>query len=381
MTDNQNFSQRVVFLHPRISHTSTPLPELLGRLNLYGIALNKASKNRIGKLECWIGCDFEPFSRLDDSSYSHIKIKRLSKSANLPIMFTFRSAADLFKYRTQDTFVVGGDLGSSLIVIRLLRLFFKRIKFQISVHGEISKPRTLSRYILYSIRKINLNWAINESQSLRVVSNHLADKIIREHGISHSKIVISPIPISLPGIRANKFKGKKCIGVIGRLHAERGVEEAMEILAEVLRAQENTQVIFVGSGPELNKVKHWVAINSFSGNVTVMGHLNVDAMREIWNQVDICLSCAPSEGYGMTIREALLSGVAVIARESDGTLEARSELSKQLVLFKHQSDGVRLLISALNRPNRNLKKLEKMRQTQHALNEASLEVLARSWMS
>ena len=62
-----------------------------------------------------------------------------------------------------------------------------------------------------------------------------------------------------------------------------------------------------------------------------LGQLNQSEVWEQLTQLDVYLSLAPSESYGLGIREAIIAGVPVIAVQSNGALEAQSQFGTRSV--------------------------------------------------
>jgi hypothetical protein len=64
---------------------------------------------------------------------------------------------------------------------------------------------------------------------------------------------------------------------------------------------------------------------------------------EFYRKLNCLLVCAPQEGYGLSIREAVMQGVFVIALENKGTREARELFPESVYLFKTVDEAAALM--------------------------------------
>ena len=91
------------------------------------------------------------------------------------------------------------------------------------------------------------------------------------------------------------------------------------------------------------------------------------------------LSTAAREGYGLTLREAALSGCSVIARKSKGSVEAAEFYGGCIGVYETEKDAIESVNQALNG---NFPKLSPgLKILQAKLDESSLNKLVQSWVS
>jgi phosphatidylinositol alpha 1,6-mannosyltransferase len=78
----------------------------------------------------------------------------------------------------------------------------------------------------------------------------------------------------------------------------------------------------------------------------------VDSARlgEIWPRIKVLLSTAPHESYGLTLREALLHEVPVVAKKSAGAKELSSKFPNLVKLFVSPAEATALLITLQKSP-------------------------------
>jgi glycosyltransferase involved in cell wall biosynthesis len=113
------------------------------------------------------------------------------------------------------------------------------------------------------------------------------------------------------------------IALVGRMVPEKGVRDAIEVLAEVRKHRDATLVL-AGSGPELDHVGRYCAELGVSGGVQIRPWSDEHSLAELYRSAHVVLvpSTATSrwvEQFGRTIVEAQACGAAVAAYAS-GTI-------------------------------------------------------------
>jgi hypothetical protein len=93
----------------------------------------------------------------------------------------------------------------------------------------------------------------------------------------------------------------------------------------------------------------------------------------------LLVSLAQEEGYGLALREALLSGVHVLARRNSGTEEVLSTFPGQIDLVENVSDAFDF-IERFSPMNIDQGELTKIRNTQEKFDAKNVESLVVSWV-
>jgi hypothetical protein len=89
--------------------------------------------------------------------------------------------------------------------------------------------------------------------------------------------------------------------------------------------------------------------------------------------------CAPHEGYGLSIREAVMQGVFVIALENEGTREAMRLFPESVYLFNTDDEAAVLLEKFRDKNlSQEITKINQVRQLK--LDEESIANLTKSWI-
>lgn len=228
------------------------------------------------------------------------------------------------------------------------------------------------------VKRTILRAVLTSIDSIRVVSEPLKTYYSNLYFHHKDKIFSAPIPI-LDYPKFSLDKGPKLVvGVVGRLHEERNIYEILQILDLVLPEKLIERVLIVGSGPLSHTVENWVFKNSHAGKISYLGELERPELNEIWDEITVLLSCAINEGYGLSIREAVVSGSLVVARENLGTLRARALFPKSIKLYQSVNEA-RDLILNLERDFVRVSEDETL-LVQKALDVSSLQAIAASWV-
>jgi uncharacterized protein YqeY len=96
-------------------------------------------------------------------------------------------------------------------------------------------------------------------------------------------------------------------------------------------------------------------------------------------QSDILISFAEQEGYGLALREAVLSGVHVIAKQNSGTEEALKAFPGRIDLIESAQEALKL-IRSFKPKEVNEDELSELKTIQEQMNAKVVEALVRSWI-
>jgi glycosyltransferase involved in cell wall biosynthesis len=154
-----------------------------------------------------------------------------------------------------------------------------------------------------------------------------------------SKIFLAPVPLNrifldnLPKLSALK---PISVGFVGRLHSERGTFLFLELAKKLHKAIPGLKVIVIGAGPDWELIKKDLSEN-LPFDFTMLGYLPPAELKLQMGKIGVLLSCAPKESYGRSMREAILTGVPVLAICSDGALQLQESLPESCFqLFEKQ---------------------------------------------
>ena len=226
-------------------------------------------------------------------------------------------------------FVVGDPWESYWSAYFLNRFLKKKIPIQIQVHGDIADPRwrriNLRNRIRFSLAKLSLP----KASSVRAVTKYQAENLVNVFGIKKERIVVIPVPINVKGKSvASKSERPETIGLIGRIHRDRGIWEFIELIRFLNLTSKDFKVVVVGDGP--SKEKFLLKLSSVipKNRIVYLGQLPESELRKVWKKIGVLVSMAPVESYGRVIRESLIAGVPVWATVSSGVKDLMDSCKK-----------------------------------------------------
>ena len=226
--------------------------------------------------------------------------------------------------------LVAGDPWESFWSAYFLSKFLnKKIPIQIQVHGDISDPRwrriNFRNRIRYSLAKLSLPSA----SSVRSVTKYQAENLVKAFGIKREKIIIVPVPIIIVSKPvALKSDRPKTIGLIGRIHQDRGIWEFIKLVRILNSSAKDFKVVVIGDGPSKDKFLHKLESVIPKNRIIYLGQLPESELRKAWKKIGVLVSMAPVESYGRVMRESLIAGVPVWAIASAGVKDLMDNCKK-----------------------------------------------------
>ena len=228
--------------------------------------------------------------------------------------------------------VVGDPWESVFSAIILNRLLKKRIPIQIQLHGDIANP-AWKRISLQNRIRFNLaKFSIRKASGIRAVSNNQALKVAKIFKIKKAQISIIPVPINnLRLISTIISKRPKTLGLIGRIHNDRGIYNFIKLIKSLTVVRADFNVVIAGGGPDKSKFLEEIKKLLPKSKIRFLGHLSEKELKRVWREIGVLVSTAPAESYGRAMREALVAGVPVWATKSSGVEDLISKAGKDAV--------------------------------------------------
>ena len=362
--------REVLFIQSKFPTSNSGLEALLGRWEIYACKLQEI----YGITSI---CVVAPFKKIEDSAkYPHLRFLCKSKS-------TIKNISSLFRLlkSTEGSFtLVCGDNQISLFMSVISRhLFGEKVLIQCQFHGDVYT--SLSNPGLRGLARVaSSRFAFTQADSIRIVSEFQETEIRSISPKVKAKFVVSPIPIDyskIPKQRATEMIYD--VAVVGRLHGERGIDQVISIIKEILNLANKTRIVFVGEGECSDSIYRALAKEIKSGSVVLLGALTGERLRAIYASSKVLLSAAPREGYGLTLREAYLSGMVVVAKNSEGAREAGRSFRIRYELFDSVQEAVVEVLRGMEGFSENTNR-DELIQVQKDRDDESLKKLFESWV-
>ncbi len=211
----------------------------------------------------------------------------------------------------------------------LNKLLNKKISIQIQVHGDIADSEwrriNLRNRIRFSLAKLSLP----KASSVRAVTKYQAENLVNAFGIKKEKIVVIPVPLNIVGQSAAlKSNRPKTLGLIGRIHQDRGIWEFIKLVKILNSGSQDFKVVILGEGPSKDKFLLKLSSVIPKNRVTYLGQLPESELRKAWRRIGVLVSIASVESYGRVMRESLIAGVPVWATTSAGVKDLMDNCKK-----------------------------------------------------
>ena len=298
--------------------------DVASRQNNYGYQI-KSQNNDL---------DFLIFSSKDDLKinfeYKFVSILHISKPTFNFYRFSKTSYKLIKKHNINVELLVAGDPWESYWSAYFLNKFLKKkIPIQIQVHGDIADPGwqriNYRNRIRYSLAKLSLR----KAHSIRAVTKYQAENLMKAFGLKKERIVVVPVPITVVSKSvALQSERPKTIGLIGRIHQDRGIWEFIRLIRILNSSSKDFKVVVLGQGPSKDKFLLKLSSVISKNRIIYLGQLPESELRKAWKRIGVLVSMAPVESYGRVIRESLIVGVPVWATPSAGVKDLMDNCKK-----------------------------------------------------
>lgn len=252
---------------------------------------------------------------------------RISKRTFNLIKYIYRVRLQL-RGQKDSVFVASDPWFSFAAAMGLQKTRNSQDKIQLQLHGQYlnSNENRFKQFVTLQY----LKFCIHLSDQVRFVNQAEYLKFLSECPKARQKMFCAPVPINEVFFSKDFTKAPPrplVLGLVGRLHPERGLKEFVE-LAVILKNQFATlKLLIIGEGKIESEFRRHLN-RDFGSNFEFTGKLSPQELVLKLPDIGVLASCAPSESYGRSMREALLLGVPVIATLSDGSRELAEKLPR-----------------------------------------------------
>ncbi len=188
----------------------------------------------------------------------------------------------------------------------------------------------LSRRVIFPVRSNVLSYKkFNYSGISKIICVSESTKKVMAQTVE----AVEKLDIIYDGININKFKqvhapnlkrelgieGKKIVGNISAIVAEKDYFTFVDIAEIVLSKMPDVHFLIIGAGAECEPIKNYIATKELGANITMLGfRKDVPKLLSIF---DVFLMTSTMEGLGSTILDAFASKVPVVATNVGGIPE------------------------------------------------------------
>lgn len=220
------------------------------------------------------------------------------------------------------------------------------------VHSEFKYdyPNPLIRFI-YSLVLFISSW---KTKRYIAVSKYIKQNL-EKSGINGKKIIVVYNGVDFKEItnKVNEDNKKIIISSVGRLHKVKGYENLIK--AASLLKKDNWTIEIAGEGQEKNNLQVLIDSLNLKDKVKLLGH--VEDIDKVYENTDIYIQPSLSEGFGLTVVEAMGFGLPVIVTPVGSLPEIVQDNETGIIAEGTDPDS---LLGAMNKLIENPVQVQKM---------------------
>jgi glycosyltransferase involved in cell wall biosynthesis len=232
------------------------------------------------------------------------------------------------------TLIIVGDPWESFLHGYIIRIFLgESTLIQTNIHADIFDDSWVKQKFIHRLRSKFSWFSIKRSNSIRVVSSQVARRISQK--FPNKLITNAPIATNFNLVHRSldrkNIKKPVVLGWVGRFEEDRGVRDFVEFVIGLNMINTTFEIEMAGKGKLLEQTKR--ALNNELGlkRITYLGYLQGADLNKVYEDIDILLTFAKSESYGLAIREALRFGKPVWGVESLGLKRLQDLVGEKFV--------------------------------------------------
>lgn len=104
---------------------------------------------------------------------------------------------------------------------------------------------------------------------------------------------------------------------LGRISQEKSIDKTIEAMPALIETNENLKLLVVGDGPYRNKLEKLVCNLGLDKYVIFTGQVPFDHVSYFYSLADVFISASKTETQGLTIMEAMATGIPVVVYDDE----------------------------------------------------------------
>jgi L-malate glycosyltransferase len=222
--------------------------------------------------------------------------------------------------------------GSIAVLIKV----FRKKSAVITVHGS-DLNLICSKGVLAKIYGSTLTSA----DCVITVSNRLKELVLGLSPKAKVTVIHNCVDPAMFGAKTKKVSGKtKTILFVGRLCEAKGIRHLIEAFSEASQDQAGVKLTIVGDGPMRGELSAEIEQRGMKDWIEIRGFIDYQDLPSVYSESDIFVLPSLSEGFPLTVVEAMASKVAVIATDVGGIPEILVDGVNGLLVKPGSSQGL-----------------------------------------
>lgn len=116
-------------------------------------------------------------------------------------------------------------------------------------------------------------------------------------------------------------KNDRIIIFVGRMGKEKRIFELFNAVLPILKESSDVKMVFVGDGPQITDISDLAEENNLENSVVFTGFVNWELVYRFYSIADIFVTASLSEVHPMTLIEATMCALPIIARRDDSYMD------------------------------------------------------------
>ncbi len=211
---------------------------------------------------------------------------------------------------------------SPLLYARLATTFAHKPAIVHSEHGmlteaEMTPKRMVLRRFLYRNTRIFFVVSHELKRHMQTVGFSDIDIAVLINGVDTNRFH----PADKPSVRSGLGipENAKLIGVVSRLTADKRIDMLIEAFDHAAREHKDLQLVIVGDGPELSRLRKQGASSRLASRITLTGFVNEPL--PYYQAMELMVLPSLFEGMSNVVLEAMSCATPVVSAESCGSNE------------------------------------------------------------
>lgn len=267
------------------------------------------------------------------------------------ISFSLRNSADIFSAKKIADFALENN-------IEIIHAHVARDYPMAALASRLSKiPLVLTRHLTYKLSALH-RLTFKQAKRIIAVSNGVADSLLAHKFTSQEKIAViyNGVDVEwLANIQRKEDNSELVVATVGELREHKGQEDFIRSAAIVLKEYSEVKFLIIGRDNSKSQeyrllLENLVASLDLQKKVIFAGWQ--DNLSNIYGEMDIFVSSARSEPFGLVIAEAMASGKAIVATKTVGAVELLIDnKSGKLVSIENIEETAQAIIELLKDEN------------------------------
>lgn len=189
---------------------------------------------------------------------------------------------------------------------------------------------------------------LERADAFACVSAALREQVVKRFPRYADKVGVVPNPVPLDRFTPGPERSPELLRwlYLGRLVQPKGVKEVLEAFALVAAEEPRATLTMVGHGPAEEELRVRGAELGLGERFRILPPVAPEAVGPLMHEYDLLVHASKRETFGMTVVEAIASGLPVLATRSGGPQETLAGIETLAGALMDVSDDPRVIVDA-----------------------------------